>query len=191
MGWAGGFPPSAKQFSDTGGVAETSTPFWHYLPRNCIRFHRLRVQSRKTEVYVTSSKTSCPVRHHVWVEEMEIQFGIGASVLHSGSWSLPALWSWDSVYSPVNGHNMLFGTSSDAGSWDPDSVRYADFLEDHKLSKRHTNTVSDGSPYSQRPVRVFIFKLSCVLCTTACGLSVGSSILQLRRLEPSLASDVC
>ena len=34
-------PHTTKQFSATNWLSHNSTQFWHYLPRNSIRFHRL------------------------------------------------------------------------------------------------------------------------------------------------------
>ena len=44
-----GFPTTVtKQFSDSSWVSKNSSRFWHCLPRDSIRFHRLRVWSYKT-----------------------------------------------------------------------------------------------------------------------------------------------
>lgn len=32
---------------DTSSLSKDPTQFWHYLPRDCVRFHRLRIQSYK------------------------------------------------------------------------------------------------------------------------------------------------
>ena len=42
----GELPHTSKQISDR--MSKNSTQFWHYLPRNSIRFYRLRAQSYKT-----------------------------------------------------------------------------------------------------------------------------------------------
>ena len=36
-----GLPHTTKQFSATKWLSHNSTQFWHYLPRNSVRFHKL------------------------------------------------------------------------------------------------------------------------------------------------------
>ena len=43
--WGEGAAHTTKQFSDTIWGSYKSTQFWHYAPRDGVRFHRLRVVS--------------------------------------------------------------------------------------------------------------------------------------------------
>lgn len=42
------FPKPLSHSPNTSWVSYSSTQFWHYLPRDSIRFYRLRAQSHKT-----------------------------------------------------------------------------------------------------------------------------------------------
>ena len=56
------FFPHTGQFSDTSCVSYNSIQFWYYLPRDSIRFHRLRAHSHKTAPTSDTSlqaQTSC------------------------------------------------------------------------------------------------------------------------------------
>ena len=54
----GDLPHNLKQFSDTSRVCENLNQFGHRLPRDSVRFHRLRVQCYNTITPATYTHTS-------------------------------------------------------------------------------------------------------------------------------------
>lgn len=77
-GLGGSFLHNAKRFSDTSRVSEKSTQFWHDLSRDCIRFHRLRVQSFKTaslshfKCQPQAQEVTCVLTHQLQIEGSNI-----------------------------------------------------------------------------------------------------------------------
>lgn len=57
--WEGGPTPTSNS-PDTSWVSYNSTQFWHYLPRDSFRFHRLRVTSHRTASPCTSDSIHNP-----------------------------------------------------------------------------------------------------------------------------------
>lgn len=53
-------PANIKQFSDTSRASKNSTPFWHYLSRDSIRFYRLRVVLKDCPSLPTSDASCKP-----------------------------------------------------------------------------------------------------------------------------------
>ena len=54
MCWGEFTTPPSKQFLDPSCVSYNSAPFWHYLPGDSVRFHRLRVHFYKTVPHTNS-----------------------------------------------------------------------------------------------------------------------------------------
>ena len=55
--------PHTNNSQDTSWVYYNSTQFWYYLPRDTIRFHRLRVQSYKAATHPLQTPVASPGYH--------------------------------------------------------------------------------------------------------------------------------
>ena len=57
----GGFSPDDANLQNSCWVSYNSIQFWHYLPRNSVRFYKSKAQSRKTSPHTLQMPVSNPV----------------------------------------------------------------------------------------------------------------------------------